>query len=485
MQSKIIPVKPFDLVLFGATGDLSRREIIPGLYRRFEQGQVPGESRIIGVSRSGKTAGFRELARAAIVEHVPKSAVKPETVSSFLKMLTFIAVDVSQDSGWNKLRALIRQDVIVVYYLSVAPRLFPEISARLGSLGLAGNDSRIVLEKPFGQDLASAVDLNRKLRQSFRESQIYRIDHYLGKETVQNLMALRFANILFEPIWRSAYVDHVQITVAESKGVGGRGGYYDDAGAMRDMIQNHLLQLLCLVAMEPPSEFSPDRVRDEKVKVIRSLRPVSPKDIVRGQYVRGNWIDSYLDDVGRRHSNTESYIAMRCRVANWRWARTPFFLRTGKRLAARMSEIAIVFRSPPHMIFDEPQHYGVVPENVLSLRLQPNEGITLYSMFKRPGFGGMRIMNVPMAMSFADTLDHGEETIVNAYERLILDVVRGNQTLFMRGDEVEAAWAWVDPIIAGLEREAGRPDIYEPGSSGPASAARLLEPQHGQWRKIQ
>ena len=343
------------------------------------------------------------------------------------------------------------------------------------------------MEKPFGRDLATAKQLNADLAAHFAESQIYRIDHYLGKETVQNLMAVRFANILFEPLWNAQYVDHVQITVAETVGVGGRGSYYDKSGAMRDMVQNHMMQLLCLIAMEAPFRFDPDAVRDEKLKVIRALQPVPAEDVVRGQYrgaakkTSGKDGNSYLEDVENPDSRTESYLAMKVNVSNWRWQDTPFYLRTGKKLRARTSEIAIVFKEPPHSIFGDEQGWK---ENVLTIRLQPNEGMNLSVMIKEPGPGGMRLTDVPLDMSFADALGPNGVDIPEAYERLIMDVIRGDQTLFMRGDEVEAAWAWTDPIIEAWEARNDKPKGYDPGSSGPEDALMLLHRDGRRWREI-
>ncbi|MEN8741976.1 MAG: glucose-6-phosphate dehydrogenase, partial [Phaeobacter gallaeciensis] len=340
-------------------------------------------------------------------------------------------------------------------------------------------ESRIVLEKPFGHDLASARELNQALRAHFQEDQIYRIDHYLGKETVQNLMALRFANSLFEPLWNSSHIDHVQITVAESIGVEGRGEYYDRSGAMRDMVQNHLMQLLCLTAMEPPARFTPNAVRDEKVKVIEALDPVAPDDIARGQY-RGRNGDSYREHAGNPDSTTESFIAMKVQVANWRWAGTPFYLRTGKCLRERVSEIAVYFRDPPHNIFEGA---AGVHGNVLVIRLQPDEGITLRTTIKDPGPGGMRLTGANLDMTFADSLpDAGRPQ--DAYERLIMDVIRGNQTLFMRGDEVEAAWAWADPIIASWAESETTPQRYDQGGSGPEDSLLLMHRDGRRWRSI-
>jgi glucose-6-phosphate 1-dehydrogenase len=298
---------------------------------------------------------------------------------------------------------------------------------------------------------------------------------------VQNLMAIRFGNMLFEPLWNSQYVDHIQITVAETVGVQGRGEYYDRSGAMRDMVQNHLMQLLCLIAMEPPAKFDPDAVRDEKLKVIRALDPVEPGDIVRGQYKADGERTSYLDDVHNEQSKTESFVAMKVHVSNWRWAGTPFYLRTGKRMKARASEIAVVFKETPHSIFDEDAGRH---RNTLSIRLQPNEGIDLDVTIKEPGPGGMRLVDVPLDMTFSEALGPEAEVVTDAYERLIMDVIRGNQTLFMRGDEVEAAWDWTDPIIDGWEACGDRPESYDSGSAGPEDSLALMHQDGRRWREI-
>ncbi len=487
MVSRVIPVDPFDLVIFGATGDLARRKILPGLYRRFVAGQMPEGSRIIGSARSEMDdAGFRAFVGEAIAEFLDAKMRDAESEARFLEHLRYVPVDAKGDDGWSELSALVRRDVVQAYYFSVAPALFGALAERLHRHGIATPEARIVVEKPFGRDLESARALNATLAAHFDESQIYRIDHYLGKETVQNLMAVRFANILFEPLWNARHVDHVQITVAETVGVGGRGAYYDKSGAMRDMVQNHLMQLLCLIAMEAPYRFDPDAVRDEKLKVIHALQPVAPEDIVRGQY-RGNSRKdgpgsfSYAEDVDNPATRTESYIALKAEIANWRWKGTPFYLRTGKKLRARASEIAIVFKEVPHSIFGEEEGWR---ENVLAIRLQPNEGMTLSVMIKEPGPGGMRLTEVPLDMSFAEALGPDGEDIPDAYERLIMDVIRGNQTLFMRGDEVEAAWAWTDAIIAAWEARGDRPKGYDPDSSGPEDALMLLHRDGRRWREI-
>ena len=482
MVSRVIPVDTFDLVIFGGTGDLARRKILPGLYRRFLGGQMPDESRIIGAARAELTeAQFREQVGQSIAEFVPKDRQDAGMIAAFLERISYVAIDAKGENGWTELKALKRENVVQAFYFSVAPSLFGDLAERLTAHGITDAWSRIVVEKPFGRDLTSAKALNAVLARHFTEAQIYRIDHYLGKETVQNLMAVRFANILFEPLWKSEYVDHVQITVAETVGVNGRGAYYDKSGAMRDMVQNHMMQLLCLIAMEPPYHFDPDAVRDEKLKVIRALDPVKPDDIVRGQYLAGRGETGYLADSENPDSSTESYIALKVNISNWRWQGTPFYLRTGKRLRARTSEIAITFKEPPHSIFDDAKGWR---ENVLVIRLQPNEGMNLMVMIKEPGPGGMRLTQVPLDMSFAEALGEAAEDIPDAYERLIMDVIRGNQTLFMRGDEVEAAWGWTDPIIQGWEARGEAPQAYDPGSSGPEDALRLMHRDGRRWREI-
>ncbi|RMF40515.1 MAG: glucose-6-phosphate dehydrogenase [Alphaproteobacteria bacterium] len=487
MVSRVIPVEPFDLVIFGATGDLARRKILPGLFRRMVAGQMPPESRVIGTARRELTdAEFRAMADAALSEFAPEADRTPEIRATFLDRLDYVRLDALGAEGWDELAVRLRPDCVRAFYLSVAPTLFGGIAQRLTETGLATPDSRIVVEKPLGHDLASARALNAQLARGFSERQIYRIDHYLGKETVQNLMAIRFANALFEPLWNARHVDHVQITVAESIGIEGRGAYYDRAGAMRDMVQNHLMQLLCLTAMEPPAKFAADAVRDEKLKVIRSLEPIGVAEVaertVRGQYRAGNGFASYAEEAGNPDSRTESFVAIKAGIANWRWSGTPFYLRTGKRLRARLSEIVVVFRDPPHSIFSGQNQ--ALHGNALIIRLQPDEGITLMMTIKDPGPGGMRLTEVPLDMSFAETLG-GSGALPDAYERLIMDVIRGDQTLFMRGDEVEAAWAWTDPIIAAWEELGTRPAPYDPGGSGPEDALMLMHRDHRRWREIE
>ena len=482
MVSRVIPVEPFDLVIFGGTGDLAKRKIFPGLYRRFWTGQTSRDARVIGVSRKPITnEAYREFVRASIREFAIQGGEDEAQVEAFLRQLSYISIDATREGGWDELRSALRNDVVRAFYFSVGPNIFIPLAEHLHRHGIAGQDCRIVIEKPFGHDLDSARDLNRTLAQFFDERQIYRIDHYLGKETVQNLMAVRFGNILFEPLWNAQFIDHIQITVAETVGVGGRGAYYDRSGAMRDMVQNHMMQLLCLIAMEPPYRFEPNAVRDEKLKVIRALDPVPQTDIVRGQYAGAKGTESYLSDAAKEESLTESFIAIKLQISNWRWKGTPFYLRTGKRLKARASEIAVVFKDTPHSIFgDDTVRSG----NVLVIRVQPNEGMNMWVTIKEPGPGGMRLIEVPLDMSFATAFGDDAAHVADAYERLIMDMIRGNQTLFMRGDEVEAAWAWTDPIIEGWAMRGDRPLPYSPGSSGPEDALMLLHREGRRWREI-
>ncbi len=342
------------------------------------------------------------------------------------------------------------------------------------------------MEKPIGRDLASANELNNTIGKVFHEDQIFRIDHYLGKETVQNLMALRFANALYEPLWNSAHIDHVQITVAESVGLESRAGYYDKAGALRDMVQNHILQLLCLVAMEVPSSMDAEAVRDEKLKVLRALKPVDQYNVerltVRGQYragaSSGGPVKGYLEELEGGVSNTETFVAIKAEIGNWRWAGVPFYIRTGKRLAARMSEIVITFKPIPHSIFDPSA--GRIEQNQLIIRLQPDEGVKQSLMIKDPGPGGMRLRNVSLDMSFAEAF---EARNADAYERLLLDVIRNNQTLFMRRDEVEAAWRWIDPILKAWETTGQQAQGYTAGTWGPSQAIALIERDGRTWHE--
>lgn len=489
MTSQTIPVEPFDFVIFGGTGDLSQRKLLPSLYLRDRAGQIPPESRIIGVSREPMNDDeFRKKAAAALKAYLPPKAVEKESRETFLERLYYHHLDVLTPEGWEEFAAALNAapSRIRSFYLATAPRLFGSIAKTLGDLELVCDGCRVVLEKPLGSDLATANEINDAVGKVFSEDQIFRIDHYLGKETVQNLMALRFANTLFEPLWNSAHIDHVQITVAESIGVGTRGGYYDHAGALRDMVQNHLIQLVCLTAMEPPSEFEADAVRDEKLKILRALRPIDETTVeavsVRGQYkagaVDGKSVGGYLEELKAEKSGTETFVALKCEIDNWRWAGVPFYLRTGKRLPERVSEIVITFKGVPHSIFGNTA--GKIAANRLVIRLQPDEGVKLNLMIKEPGPGGMRLVRVPLDMTFAETFEVRQP---DAYERLIMDVVRGNLTLFMRRDEVEAAWRWIDPIRAGWESQNIDPHSYAAGTWGPTAAIALIERDGRTWHE--
>ena len=481
MVSRVIPVESFDLVIFGATGDLAKRKIFPGLFRRFLAGQMPTDSQVVGAARSNLSQKkFNDLVENSI-KSFAEINFKDEDLKNFLNCLNYIQIDATGSNGWSALKSILRPKKILAFYFSVSPSLFGSLAERLHEHAITTENSRIVVEKPFGRNLATSKQLNAILAEHFTEKQIYRIDHYLGKETVQNLMAIRFGNMLFEPLWNAQYVDHIQITVSETVGVGDRGEYYDHSGAMRDMVQNHLMQLLCLIAMEPPARFEPDSVRDEKLKVIRALDPVAPHHIVRGQYGPGVDHPDYRTGVDNKTSKTESFVALKVNISNYRWAGVPFYLRTGKRLKARISEIAVIFKEKPHSIFgpEAGNH-----QNALIIRLQPDEGITMDVTIKEPGPGGMRLIDVPLDMTFSETLGIEENAVPDAYERLIMDVIRGNQTLFMRGDEVEAAWEWTDPIINGWLDRNDVPKPYDSGSSGPQDSLTLLEREGRKWREI-
>lgn len=487
MTSQTIPVEPFDCIVFGGSGDLAERKLIPALYQRQRSGQFSDPTRIIGASRSEMSvAEYKEFARNAIHEHVKQDEIDEEQIEQFLQRISYVAIDAKSDQGWPELKKLINNNPadIRAFYLAVSPSLFGDIAKQIKSNDLITDQTRIVVEKPIGRDLASAQILNDTIGSVFREDQIFRIDHYLGKETVQNLMALRFANALYEPLWNSAHIDHVQITVAESVGLEGRAGYYDTAGALRDMVQNHMLQLLCLVAMEPPASLEADAVHDEKVKVLRSLVPITAANVqentVRGQYragaSAGGPVKSYLDDLASDTSNTETFVALKAEIGNWRWANVPFYLRTGKRLAERVSEIVVTFKPIPHSIFESSA--GQITANQLVIRLQPDEGVKQWIMIKDPGPGGMRLRQIPLDMSFATSFN---ERNPDAYERLIMDVVRGNQTLFMRRDEVEAAWRWVDPILEGWDSNEQKVQGYTSGTWGPSGSIALIERDGRTW----
>ncbi len=484
-MAKFIPVDTFDLVIFGGTGDLSKRKLLPALYHRFLDGQIPADSRIVGVSRSGMdAAGFRALARAACEESTGAD-FDARRWAEFERLLGYVAMNATDPAAdWDRLRrTLSGGNRPVIFYLAVAPSLYVPICEALGRAGLAEGDARVVLEKPIGSDLASARAINAGVGAVFGEARTYRIDHYLGKETVQNLLVLRFGNTLFEPLWNRTAIDHIQITVAEQVGVADRADYYDTAGAVRDMVQNHLLQLLCLIAMEPPNSIAADEIRTEKIKVLNALRPVTAataaRDTVRAQYgpgsVGGVPVPGYVEELGGTASGTETFVAVKAWIDNWRWARVPFYLRTGKRMRARHSEIVVQFREAPHAMFGEAQAHS----NRLVMHLQPDEGVQLFVQIKEPGPGGLRVQSLPLNLSYADTF---QVRYPDAYERLLMDVVRGNLALFMRRDEVEEAWEWVDGLLdAWSEAKVAMQTYSACLEDGPVESRMLLRQDGRDW----
>jgi len=486
-MAQLLPVDDFDLIIFGGTGDLAMRKLLPALYHRDRDKQFTAESRIIGVGRSELN---RKAYLAQVEEALRTNLADDEFDAAHWKKysarIKYVRIDVASPKPWEGLSKLLSSsdDRIRVAYLATAPSLFGPIAKGLKSNKLITAKSRIVLEKPLGRDLASASQINDQVGKCFKENQIYRIDHYLGKETVQNLLALRFGNSLFEPLWRRGAVDHVQITVAEDLGVGGRIDYYDRVGALRDMVQNHLLQLLCLTAMESPSSLHHDAVRDEKIKVLRALRPIGADSVransVRGQYtagaIAGKTVNGYDEELEGAQSSTETFVALKVEIDNWRWSNVPFYLRTGKRLKGKHSEIVIQFQDVPHSIFPE-QKYDIAP-NRLTIRLQPDEGVKLSLMAKEPGPGGFDLRPVSLDLSFEETFGL---RYPDAYERLLMEVLRGNPALFMRRDEVDAAWQWVDGIIAGWDDSRQNVESYVAGSWGPTASSVLLDRDGRAW----
>ena len=463
------------LLLFGATGDLAGRMLLPSLYGLDADGLLPEALAIFGTARTGlDDEGYRQRAHEALERHLPNGAYVPDVAARFLGRLRYVSVDATRPADFARLAETIDCAAGLAIFLSTAPSLFRPTIEGLAAVGLAGGSVRMALEKPLGSDLESSRQINDAVASVFPEERIFRIDHYLGKETVQNLLALRFANSLFEPLWNAAHIDHVQITVAETIGIEGRGDYYDGAGALRDMVQNHMLQLLSLVAMEPPTDFDASAVRDEKVKVLRALRPVGPDDTVIGQY------QGYGEEIGGA-SRTETFVALKAHVDNWRWKGVPFYLRTGKKLAERDTEIFIQFKAVPHDIFAE--RGAMSQPNKLTIGLQPEESIRLEVMAKTPGLDrhGVRLRELPLDLGLANAFSEYRRRI--AYERLLLDLIEGDPTLFVRRDEVEAQWAWIDAIRGSWEREAMTPTPYAPGSWGPPEAADLPGGDDRRWHE--
>ena len=480
-------LEPFEIVLFGGTGDLAMRKLIPALYHRFMAGQFDGRAHILSVASS---AISREdyIARAAeqCRAHMDGMEFNAARWLEFATCLDYQQVDATRLEDYRALKTRIadRDAQVRVWFLSMSPTFYTTMGAHMAAANVVTPQARVVLEKPLGTDRLSAARINEEIGKSFSEAQIYRIDHYLGKEPVQNLLALRFGNALFEPLWRRGRIRHVQITVGEQLGVEGRAKFYDATGALRDMVQNHMLQLLCIMAMEPPANSDADTVRDEKLKVLRALRPINADNVelktVRAQYragsIDGKSVVGYADEPGvPAGSSTETFVAIKAEIDNWRWAGVPFYLRTGKRLQQQMAEIAITFDDVPLSIF--PNRTQDSP-NQLVIRLQPDESVTLTIMAKAPG-DAMRLRPVSLALDLAESF---KERPLSAYERLLMDVVKGNLTLFMRRDELDCAWSWIDPIRAGWAQAGNPPKTYAAGSWGPAASTALIGRDGYAWR---
>ncbi len=482
-------IPPFDFVLFGGTGDLTMRKLLPSLYHHHCDALIPAKGRIIAIARTDLSrAAFIDRAEAATRRFVAEGYFSEQKWQDFAKRLYYLIIDACDVNDYQGLADLLgsSDQCNRIYYLSTGPKLFAPICQNLAENNLVNASSRLAVEKPLGRDLESACKISDIIGSVFTENQIYRIDHYLGKEPVQNLLALRFGNALFEPLWQRSHVRDVQITVAEALGVEGRGEFYDHTGALRDMVQNHLLQLLCIIAMEAPTHDTPDAVRDEKLKILRSLRRLTGEDVhrnvVRGQYrsgaIENEIVPAYRDEPGvEPDSCNETYVAIRANIDNWRWAGVPFYLRTGKRMQNRVSEIIINFEGLPHAIFN---HDSVADSpNQLVIRLQPEEYIRLSIHAKQPG-PGMRLRPVDLNLNLAE---FGNERQYSAYERLIIDLLRGNQTLFLRRDELEAAWSWVDPILESWQADEKPPAGYPAGTWGPVEASHLVFEDNSRWHE--
>lgn len=480
-----------DLILFGAMGDLASKKLFPALYQLHHAGLLASETRILALARRGYTSQeARDYLRERLMEKPGAEGINAASLDSFLERVCYEDLDFSSRDGYGALDRW-REDApkgnTLLLYYATPPSLYATITGHLASLRCCDENTRVVVEKPIGHDLPSSITLNDQLASVFREQNIYRIDHYLGKETVQNLIALRFANNLFASQWDQNHISHVEITVAESVGIEGRWSYFDSAGQLRDMVQSHLLQLLCLLAMDPPSDLSSGSIRDEKVKVLKALTPLTPDRIathvVRGQYTAGTAngqpVPGYLeeeDSAGRSH--TETFIALKVEIENWRWAGVPFYIRTGKRLPEKRSEIIVHFKPAPHYIFDPDQKH--LANNKLIIRLQPDEGMALQILTKDQGLSrGMRLRQGPLDLTFAEAFDTGR--IPDAYERLLLEAMKGNQYLFVRRDEVEHAWRWVDQLLANCEECGERPKRYAAGTWGPVASIAMITRDSRSW----
>ena len=480
----------FDLVFFGGTGDLTWRKLMPALFQAFRHGKLPAGGRILAAARDEQTdAQYHDWLRARFQDVEGAKRPSDDEFARFAELIHYRRLDLSQPAHYLRLKEWLaeRSADTVVLYLATSPSLFPQICRQLGEVGLNDARVRVVLEKPLGHDLASAQEINRVVRSVFKEDQAFRIDHYLGKPSVQNLMALRFGNVLFEPLWRRESIANVQITIAEDFGVGTRGDFYDKTGALRDMVQNHALQLLTMVAMEPPSRNDADAIRDEKLKVLRSLKPFTDetvaRDVVRGQYraghAQGARVPGYLEEAKvPAGSSCETFVAIRTEVQNWRWAGVPFYLRTGKRLAARDAQIVVNFRPTPHAIFPV-----VHAPNKLVINLQPEDGLELHLLAAKGTTGAVETL-APVSLD----LDFDKAFAANrvgAYERLLLDAIGGRLNLFVRSDEQEQAWRWVEPVLRAWERDGTGPRPYSAGTWGPAAASALVARDGFSWAEEQ
>lgn len=481
--------EPIDFVLFGTLGDLARRKLLPSLYQLDKANLLHEGTKIIGVARQTFTdSKFAKTVKENFAKFLGEEICEV-TWKRFIKRLDFVTIDMTDHDDYKKLCGHVDAQRVMVCYFATPPSIFGDICKGMNSAGVIDPSVRVVLEKPIGHDFASSEVINNQVAMFFKESQIYRIDHYLGKETVLNLIALRFANSIFATNWDHNCIDHVQISVAESVGIEGRWGYFDDAGQMRDMVQNHLLQILSLIAMEPPTTLDADSIRDEKLKVLKALRTINTSNVsqktVRGQYtagfVAGKEVPGYLEEAdANEKSTTETFVAIKAEIDNWRWAGVPFYLRTGKRLPNKASEIVIYFKRQPHNLFSD--SFATLPANKLVIRLQPEEGVEVTVMNKVPGLtssGSMDLQKSKLDLSFSE--EFGDRRIADAYEKLLLEVMIGNQALFVRRDEVEQAWRWVDSIIAAWNNTNESPEAYQAGTWGPVSSIGLLAREDRSW----